>query len=159
MKISDIAGERRDIEIDLGGRKITARPLLNAEHKAISAAFPPPRPPMMKDPTRGSDAPKIPNLEDADYIEADNAWYERAAVMRLAVAIGLEPEGQPAWSHRLPPEQRRAWLEAAERELDEHLTKAEMDTLRRQYARPTLDSALAEAGEGNSGGGQQATAD
>jgi hypothetical protein len=156
--IDQIKSRHRVVVVSIGGVAIDARALLWAEHKAIEEAFPAPRPPMVKDPTKGSGAPKIPDYHDQGYIEQDNAWFDRATVMRLAVAIGLRPAGQPAWTHRLPLAERRAWLEAAETELAENLTKADMDSLRAQYAKPTLDAALVEAGEGNSGGGQPATA-
>lgn len=156
--IDAIKSTNTPFPINLGdGRTLTARALLSSEHRAIAEALPPPKPPLVKDPMKGTNEPRVPNLNDPEFQEADSLWWDRQAVVRVAVAIDLElPDGR-RFDARAPLEARRDWLLAAETVLDDNLTKADMDSLRNAVAKPTLAKAIEETGEGNSGGGRTAT--
>jgi hypothetical protein len=135
------------------GREVAAVELSGADEAAIREAMPPPRPPMVKDPTKGSNAPRVADDTDAGYVAAFDAWYGRRSVVRLAAAVGWEPEGHAAWDRDAPVEIRAAWCSRAHAEVTACMSEAEIVRLCRAY-RDFVEDAAEGVGLGNSGAGE-----
>lgn len=153
MKASSFEKYLRTATLRLNdGREVAAAELSGADESAIREAMPPPRPPLIQDPKKGSAAPKISNDEDPAYLAAFDAWYGRRSVVRLAAAVGWEPEGHGRWDRHASAEVRRAWCEQAYTEVTACLGEAEIVRLCRAY-RDFVEDAAEGVGLGNSGAG------
>lgn len=153
MKISDFAGCLKTVELTLpNGAKVTARELSAADDRAIRDAMPPPLPPMVKDPGKGSAAPKVPQTTDPAYVSAFNEWFSRRSVVRLAAAMGWENRSGRAWDRTAPAEIRAAWCAEAVSELSAAMSVDDLNRLYEAYT-AAADGEDDGVGLGNSGSG------
>lgn len=113
MKLSDLVFEAVSDQVEIApGASVSVRALTHAELVAIRAAIPPPSPPMVPDPNRGSLAPKIENRDDPAYIRAADCWQGKFERARVAIAAGYELDSV-SFAQAIEPHQ---WIvEAAER--------------------------------------------
>jgi hypothetical protein len=134
------------------GGTVEAVELSGADDAAIREAMPPPQPPLVKDPNRGSAAPLVPNENDPAFRAAFDGWYGRRAVVRLAAATGWEPDGLGKWNPDAPVEARRAWCEKTHAEVLRAVGEAELVRLCGDY-RDFLQASTEGVGLGHSGAG------
>lgn len=111
--------------------KVPIRPLSLELEDQIEAIFPYPDVPMVKDPGKGSKAPEVENRDDPEYKESCVRAYYSQRLIKIAVAIGLEHEGEDfaiaqdrvQWCalviSKLTNVVTREWVEYAERTLNE----------------------------------------
>lgn len=152
LTLASFAGRLASVTITApDGTAVVTRALTIGEEKAVVDAVPAPTPPLSKDPTKGSAAPRIPNEQDPDFVRAFDEWIDRVSVMKLLVGMGYKPEGGGAWDRAAPVEQRRAWLEAAHDEVTNAVDKGWLRSAVRAHAGLSLARAMEETGLGNSG--------
>lgn len=103
------------------GSTVTLRALTAREKDLVDDAFPRPLPPMKKDPTKGSDAPFIPDRADPGYDKQLRRHVKDQQRAHLAIAMDA-PDKQGATYTKAEPANRAAWLkEAVDRLADEWL--------------------------------------
>lgn len=84
------------VRVLVAGSERDARMLDGVEQDVIARALPRPVPPMIDDPDRGSLAPKVPDLDDAEYKALQAGWWFDYRVATAAVALGSEQLGTSA---------------------------------------------------------------
>jgi hypothetical protein len=141
------------------GTKVELRPLSMVDDSAVSNAIPQVRAPMIKDPGKGSDAPKVADTEDPDYQRALVLRYTQIQLARLAVAMGYELEGVTpggktlVWSEvRDDPDRSAAWVRDVVEELTAVVTKTWYEAATKALESLELGAQIAERGEGFTGG-------
>lgn len=71
------------VTVKILGQEFPARLISGDQQRLLLHVMPPPSPPLVADPTKGSLAPKIPDDNDAGYLAAYQVWtyqYRRAVV-------------------------------------------------------------------------------
>lgn len=107
--ISSIVEDLGRSTVTLGGKEVSIRALSSHESDRLYSLFPPPQPPPMKDPNAGSLAPKVPNLNDAGYIDARRTWDSFTSLLFVAVALELTDDEGKAWDPAGSDEDVRQW--------------------------------------------------
>jgi hypothetical protein len=127
-------------EVDVRVRQVSYN-----ESRAIARAFPRPFPPLIKDPAKGSAAPKIPDTADPEYRLAVEHWSERIELAELGVAmqLGVGPASDPIRFDPKDPEAIRSWATLAVQKLGDEYTVDEINRLR--DAVYSLDSSVRDA--------------
>jgi len=132
------------------GDQVPARPLSYRDQRCLEAAHPRPVPPVKKQPG-GTLAPEEPDYRDSGYIDAFNTWSDEDAVIRAAIIVGMEPDGQ-AWSGvRDAPERARAWCLSAIGQLGEMVSIEWCEAVCKAVTSADLATLVKEKNRGNSG--------
>jgi hypothetical protein len=75
--------------VKLDPSAVDLEPICFNDDQALELAHPKPSPPLIKDPTKGSNAQKVPNYSDAAYLRSFSAWNDRLELLRFLVAAGV----------------------------------------------------------------------
>lgn len=134
------------------GLTLSLRALSQAEEHALTEAWPAPRVPLRKDPTKGSAAPPVPDEDDPQHLAARARWDRELDVLHAAVSMGYEAKAGP-FRADAGREERRAWCRAVVDELSPRLTAPEARRIYSEIARLNAVHLVARAGEGNSSSG------
>lgn len=130
LSITALAQSIGSESIVIRGEPVKVKALSVAERDRIMALFPEPEPPLMKDPAKGSAAPRQPDRENPAYRAELYAWRTRQMAMVAVVATGIShlPPASPAmvYSRAMSDEEARAFLSSAADALVEALTDAEL---------------------------------
>lgn len=94
IRLEELAGSLERGTVTVRGREVEVRALSAADTDAIRQALPPPAPPMIKDPQRGSAAPRVPDHDDPGYRLALRSYGQLYQAAEAALAMGLEVEGK-----------------------------------------------------------------
>lgn len=125
-------------EVTIRGVTVRPRPLTLREAAAVRESFPRPIPPLVKDPAKGSLAPKIPDEQDPEYRRACQANYYAVLVAEAAIAVGWTTGGA-GFKADAAREDRDAWLRAASTEIAGVLTEPELAAIGDALARADRD--------------------
>ena len=98
---------------------VRVRALTHAEKVAVRSVFVPPEPPLMPDPNKGSLAPKIPNVDDPEYIYQSERWQGRFERACVAIATGFEVDGRGFPGADAQANELAKWMNAAEKAIGE----------------------------------------
>ena len=111
-----------------GGQPVTVRvrALTHAEKVAVRSVFVPPEPPLMPDPNKGSLAPKIPNVDDPEYIYQSERWQGRFERACVAIATGYEVDGVAFPGADAASNVLKDWVHAAEKTIGQNVPAAVM---------------------------------
>lgn len=132
----------------LRGKTYPLRFVSAADMAVVESALPMPEPPLVDDLTRGSNAPKVPNFKDPDYLRECDAVFKRWELARGAIALRYRTAGGLCWSDDPDPRLRignSAFVVAASADLGQSLTDAEAVALRKELAAFTAASLTADA--------------
>ena len=95
INLNELAESIETGAISVGGRSVEVRALTATEHALLLVAMPKPRPPMVKDPARGSAAPRIPGDDDPKYLLELESWYALLRAATVGVACRVQLDDQP----------------------------------------------------------------
>lgn len=113
------------------GKEYPLRPLAMMTERRIEELLPVPDPPLVKDPGKGSTAPKIPDRDDPEYKRAFVETFYHRKVVKIAVGAGLviedqrfeESGDQGQWIKQaletIVPRVTLDWLDYASKKLEE----------------------------------------
>lgn len=137
------------------GTQAPLRPLSMAEDRAVERAFDEPPVPLVKDPDKGSKAPRVPDTNDPVYRRAAYARYVETLVAKIAVAIGLELDAggtpTPFGAVLGDPGKERAWLRDAVDGLADRITGPWLDSAAEALRAVSLGEQIGACGEGFTG--------
>lgn len=86
MGLFDVAAKIGRGEVNVRGENIPIRMLKESETAALTRMYPMPVAPLMQDPTKGSLAPKIENVNDPAFVVADRAWTKQRYKLEVLIA-------------------------------------------------------------------------
>lgn len=133
LTLTDMAGLRRKISLNLAGRVVEAQPLSFADEELIDGLEPLPRVPLAPPPGKGSLAEPVPDTEDPAYVAAMARRFGRLALLTVAAACNYKPERGGEWQAvRHDAKARAEWASAAIIEMGTSLTEAAIVTAHRQ---------------------------
>ena len=138
----------------LRGKTYPLRFVSAADMAVVESALPMPEPPLVDDMTRGSNAPKVPNFKDPNYLRECDAVFKRWELARGAIALRYKTREGVVWGDEEPEStgalcaramRRASFVVLASTELGATLTDAEAVALRKELAAFTAASLTADA--------------
>lgn len=99
MGLFDVAAKIGRGEVSVRGEQIPIRMLRESESSALTRMYPMPVAPLMQDPSKGTLAPKVENLNDPVFVVADRAWTKQRYALEVLIATGSVVLGaDEAWN-------------------------------------------------------------
>lgn len=96
MTLRELVDRLGTVEVELAGERFKARIVSGLEADLIARIYPRPDPPMVADGSKGSLAPKVPNLTDPAFVAADEAWFVNHTVSIVAASLDGRAVGTEA---------------------------------------------------------------
>lgn len=129
--------------------ELPIRPLCFLDEQEIELAYPPPTPPMVKDPAKGSNAPEVPDYRDPVYVRQYSAWASRAGLLRFAVAAGIALDGL-SWPEALTDGSAGHWCVGMVRSLGTAVTRDWVEAAADALETVSLPELVADAAKNSS---------
>jgi len=127
-----ITGKRKTETVVVRGVEVVVRALSAREQAECEDAFTRPKPPLIKDPTKGSNSAAISDHHDPEFVRAFGAYDNKVRAAWVAVATDLDCGGTLA---ALTGEaERRAWIVRAGEKIVGELSTGEIEGIVKSIA-------------------------